>query len=64
MAAVVVRQYGRDVKSHPEIRRAVLSFVWISLVAAAVAGFFGAMINKNAPVQGGATIRLMEGEHK
>jgi hypothetical protein len=32
------------------------------LASAGVAGFFGAMINKNAPVEGGATIRLAAGK--
>ena len=61
-AAGVVLQYGRELKNHPQVRAAVLSFVWISLLAAGVAGFFGAMINKNAPVEGGPTIQLMHGE--
>jgi hypothetical protein len=33
-------------------------------VSAGVAGFFGAMINKNAPVQGGHTIQRSQGEEK
>ena len=45
-----------------ELRAAVLGFVWISLLAAGIAGFFGAMINKNAPVEGGATIHIMQGD--
>lgn len=64
MAASVCYQYGRDLKKHPELHRMVLSFVWISLIAAGIAGFFGAMINKNAPVDGGSTIRLVNGEQK
>jgi hypothetical protein len=62
MAAGVVLQYGRELKSHPQLRATVLCFVWASLFAAGVAGFFGAMINKNAPVEGGATIHLTYGE--
>ncbi len=62
MAAGVMMQYGRDLKKHPQLRAVVLSFMWISLLAAGVAGFFGAMLNKNAPVEGGPTIRLMHGE--
>ena len=27
-----------------------------------IAGFFGAMLDKNAPVEGGQTIRLVQGE--
>ncbi len=61
MAAAVEFQYGRHLKSYPQLRNAILRFVWISLLAAAVAGFFGAMINKNAPVEGGTTIHLVQG---
>ena len=64
MAASVVLQYGRNLKNHPQLRAAVLAFVWISLLAAGVAGFFGAMINKNAPVEGGPVIHIMQGEQK
>jgi len=62
MAACVVFQYGRSLRELPRLRNTVLCFVWISLAAAGVAGFFGAMINKNAPVEGGATIRILEGK--
>jgi hypothetical protein len=62
MAAYVVFQYGRNLKELPRLRNTVLCFVWISLAAACVAGFFGAMINKNAPVEGGTTIHILHGE--
>lgn len=62
MAAGVVLQYGRDLKNHPQLHRAVLGFVWASLFAAAIAGFFGAMINKNAPVEGGSVLHFVQGE--
>lgn len=62
MAASIVLQYGRTLKNHVQLRSAVRSFVWIALLAAAVAGFFGAMLNKNAPVMGGSTLHLMRGE--
>jgi hypothetical protein len=42
----------------------VLGFVWISLFAAGIAGFFGAMLNKVAPVQSGPSIQLSRGESK
>ncbi|HEY3739746.1 MAG TPA: hypothetical protein VGL53_07875 [Bryobacteraceae bacterium] len=58
MAAAVFIRYGRDLRNHPQLRTAVLTFTLISFVAAAVAGFFGAMIDKYAPVQGGPTIQL------
>ncbi len=38
---------------------AVLTFVFVSFASAGVAGFFGAELNKHAPVEGGATIKLM-----
>jgi len=62
MAAGVVFQYGRGLKALPMLRNTVLCFVCISLAAAGVAGFFGAMINKNAPVGGGTTIHILHGE--
>jgi uncharacterized membrane protein len=62
MAAAVVIRYGRDLRNHPQLRAAVLCFTLISFLAAGIAGFFGAMLVKNAPVEGGRTIHLMEGE--
>ena len=39
-------------------------FAAASFVAAGIAGFFGAMINKYAPVHGGHTIQIRRGEEK
>jgi hypothetical protein len=64
MVAVVFIRYGRDLKNHRQLRAAVLYFALASFVAAGIAGFFGAMINKYAPVQGGHTIQLRPGEEK
>ncbi len=64
MAAAVFRHYGRNLRNQPELRAAVLGFVWISLVAAGIAGFFGATINKKAPVEGGPTIHFVQGEQR
>ncbi len=64
MVAFVFIQYGRDLKNHRQLRAAVLCFAVISFVAAGVAGFCGAMINKYAPVQGGHTIQLSQGKEK
>jgi hypothetical protein len=64
VAAVVFSQYRRSLRIHPELRAAVLGFVWASLFAAGIAGFFGAMLNKSAPVTGGATIPFVQGEQK
>jgi hypothetical protein len=54
--------YGRDLKNHKQLRAGVLAFVVASFVAAEVAGFFGAMLDKYAPMQGGQTIQLSKGE--
>jgi hypothetical protein len=62
MAAAVFIRHGRNLIRHAELRNAVLGFVLVSFVAAGIAGFFGAMINKYAPVQGGENIHLMHGE--
>ncbi|MGA3045222.1 MAG: hypothetical protein ABSD67_01255 [Terracidiphilus sp.] len=64
MVAFVLIRYGRDLKNHRHLRVAVLSFAVASFIAAGIAGFFGAMLNKNAPVQGGTTIRLSRGEER
>jgi hypothetical protein len=64
MAAFVFIKYGRDLAHHRQLRAAVLSFAAASFVAAGIAGFFGAMITKGAPVHGGHAIQLMQGEEK
>ena len=62
MAAFIAIKYARDLKHSPPLRTALYGFVATSLFAAGVAGFFGAMLDKNAPVDGGQTIRLVQGE--
>ncbi|HEV2485322.1 MAG TPA: hypothetical protein VGT08_07300 [Terracidiphilus sp.] len=62
MAAAVFVKYGRNLRHHPQLRSAVLCFVLISFLAAGIAGFFGAMLDKYAPVGGGQTIQLIHGE--
>ena len=64
MAAFVFIRYGRDLRNHRQLRAAVLGFTLASFIAAGIAGFFGAMINKYAPVQGGHTIQLSVGAEK
>jgi hypothetical protein len=64
MVAFVFVRYGRDLKNHRQLRAAVLCFAVASFVAAGIAGFCGAMINKYAPVQGGHAIQLSQGEGK
>lgn len=62
MTTAVFFRYGRGIRNHPPLRNSVLVFLFVSIFAAGVAGFFGAMLNKNAPVAGGATIHLLEGK--
>lgn len=63
MATVVFLRYKREIKNHPLLRNAVLCFVVVSFLAAAIAGFFGAEIDDHAPVRGGAILHLMQGGH-
>jgi hypothetical protein len=62
MAAAVFARYGRFIKNHPQLRNAVLGFVLISFLSAGISGFFGAMIDKNAPVEGGTTLHILAGD--
>jgi len=62
MAAAVFIKYGRGLKMHAQLRNAVLCFTMISFLTAGIAGFFGAMLGKYAPVQGGRTIQILHGE--
>jgi hypothetical protein len=61
MAAAVAFQYGRNLRREPQLRNAVLFFVLVSFIAAGIAGFFGAMLVKAAPVSGGSTLHLIRG---
>lgn len=61
MAAAVFIRYGRSLKQHPALRNAILGFVFISFVAAGIAGFFGAELDSHAPVRGGAKMQIMPG---
>jgi hypothetical protein len=64
MVAFVFFKYGRDLKNHKHLRAGVLAFALASFASAGVAGFFGALLDKYAPVQGGQTIQLSNGEAK
>jgi len=61
-AAAVAIRYARDLRNHPQLRSTLVGFVAASLFAAGIAGFFGAMLDKNAPVEGGQIIHLVQGE--
>jgi hypothetical protein len=58
MVAFVFLRYGRGLRNHRQLRSAVIGFAAASFLAAGIAGFFGAMINKSTPVQGGPMIQL------
>jgi hypothetical protein len=58
MVAFVFLRYGPGLRNHRQLRSGVLIFAAASFFAAGVAGFFGGMINKYAPVQGGDTVLL------
>ena len=58
MVAFVFTKYGRDLRNHRQLRSAVLCFAFASFIAAGIAGFFGSMVNKHAPVNGGPTIQI------
>lgn len=62
MAAAVAWKYGKNLRSFPPLRSAVLNFVLVSFLAAALAGFLGAMLNKHAPVEGGRTVPVLTGD--
>ena len=51
VAAAVVMTYGERLASLPAVRRAVLWFFVVAFATAGVAGLFGALINKVAPVR-------------
>ena len=61
-AAYLVSLYGAHLRALRSVRRAVVGLVALAFVAAGVAGFFGAMLNKYAPIRGGASIMLMHRE--
>lgn len=61
MAAFIAIRYARDLRNHPQLRNALHGFLVLSLLAAGIAGFFGAMLDKNAPVDGGQEIQLVQG---
>jgi hypothetical protein len=62
MVAYVAMKYGRAIVQHRDLRIAVLVFAVAAFVATGIAGAFGAFLNKYAPVRGGSTIILMQGE--
>ena len=63
-AASIFIRYGAQLANSRGLRNGILALAILALVATAVAGAFGAMLNKYAPVRGGSEIILMkEGGH-
>ena len=62
MVAYVTMKYGRAIVQHRNMRIGILGFAVAAFVATGIAGAFGALLNKYAPVKGGSVIILMEGK--
>lgn len=60
MAAVVAIRHRNQLTRSVSLRFTLQSFVVLSLVAAGIAGFFGAMLDKAAPVGGGGPIQIVK----
>lgn len=60
MVAYVFIKYGPQVAWRGGLRSAALGFTAAAFLATAVAGLFGAFLNKAAPVHGGAEVVLMK----
>jgi len=48
--AFIVLRYGRQLAREPRIRQALITFFTLAFLTAAVAGLFGALITKAAPI--------------
>jgi hypothetical protein len=59
MVAWVLLKHRAAWNAHRAVRTTVLGFAAVAFLAALIAGGWGAMINKKAPVQGGQSYQLM-----
>lgn len=59
VAAYLFSRYGNYLYALRSLRRALLGLIALAFFSASVAGVFGAMLNKFAPIRGGATIVIM-----
>jgi hypothetical protein len=62
-AAFIFLRHRPAWECDPQIRRSVLGFAAVAFLAAMLAGGWGAMIDKAAPIEGGQTIHLMRISH-
>ncbi len=60
--AYLVARYGKHLHAMASLRKAIFGLIALAFISASVAGFFGAMLNKYAPVRGGPTIVLVHGD--
>jgi len=60
--AYLVWRYGADLGRIKGLRTALFGLALLAFAATGVAGFFGAMLNKYAPVRGGHEIVLMKAQ--
>jgi len=60
--AWLMGRYATALKDMKSVRNVLVGLLALGFFATAVPGFFGAMLNKYAPVRGGANIVLMRGE--
>lgn len=60
--AYIFGRYGARLRAMKGLRNAAIGLALLAFVATGVAGFFGAMLNKFAPVRGGPDIVLMKGK--
>jgi len=58
-AAAIVARYGAGLRAMKPLRDAVIGLLLLAFFATCVAGFFGAMLNKFAPVRGGPELVLV-----
>jgi hypothetical protein len=59
MIAYVFTKYGAELSRDRYVRNVVFGFGVAAFMAAGIAGVFGALINKAAPIHGGAMMRVM-----
>ena len=61
MVAYVMTKYRRIIRQDPEVKRAVIAFAMVALLATGIAGFWGGMIEEVAPMQGGSIVMSLRG---
>ncbi len=62
MVAFIFLHYGASLSRFKGLRYAATGFLVVAMVATAIAGTFGAFLNKYAPVNGGAIIQLISSQ--